>query len=356
MNKHTLFTKVHDYYADLAAKLGTARHEISMTYLSFDKGEWATRISDVLCSKALSGVQVRLMVDEFGQLLDEPRHAIQNIGLFRRLRSHGVQVNIYRPASPLNIKNRLHCKIAAIDDHTVFMGGSNIGDYYTAWTDTNMRVDGDFGRTFHNVYDFLLAHSQGEDAKARSFETGNLPAGTDRLFLTLPRQRQDIRNALMRLIRNAGKAIFIRTWYFLPDDEMLEALCDKARNGTQVNILLSHETRIRPVDFANYIHVHKLASAGGNVYRYMGKYMHSKAAWNDNGDVVLGSANLDPHSMRNNFESCLQIHDPTLAWELRRDFYGDIKNSLPQTPETFMRRSLADKVLTYTCNLASPWM
>jgi len=356
MNKHTLFTKVRDYYADLVVKLGTAQQEISMTYLSFDDGEWATKISDVLCSKALSGVKVRLMVDEFGQLLDEPRHAIQNIGMFRRLRSHGVQVNIYRPASPLNIKNRLHSKIAAIDGHTVFMGGSNIGDYYTTWSDTNLRVDGDFGRTFHNVYDFLLAHSQGEDATARSFETGNLRAGTDKLFLTLPRQRQDIRNALMQLILNAGKSIYIRTWYFLPDDEMLDALCEKARNGVQVNILLSHETRVRPVDFANYIHVNKLVCAGGNVYRYTGRYMHSKTAWNEKGDVIIGSANLDPHSMSVNFESCLQIHNPTLAWELRRAFYADLATSARQTPESFLRRSVADKVLTYACNLVSPWM
>lgn len=351
-----LFTKVQDYYADLVAKLGTAQNEISMTYLSFDSGEWATKISDVLCSKALSGVKVRLMVDEFGHLLDEPRHAVQNIGLFRRLRSHGVQVNIYRPASPLQINNRLHCKIAAIDGHTVFLGGSNIGDYYTTWTDSNLRVDGDFGMTFHNVYDFLLAHSQDEDTSARSFETGNLLAGTDKLFLTIPRQRQDIRNALMQLIQNTEKAIFIRTWYFLPDDEMLEALCEKARSGVQVNILLSHETRVRPVDFANYIHVHKLVCAGGNVYRYTGKYMHSKAAWNDHGDVIFGSANLDPTSMSINFESCLQINNLSLAWELRRAFYADLATSAQQTPDSFLRRSLANKALTYACNLASPWL
>ena len=46
----------------------------------------------------------------------------------------------------LQVNNRLHCKIAAIDGHTVFLGGSNIGDYYTTWTDSNLRVDGDFVR------------------------------------------------------------------------------------------------------------------------------------------------------------------------------------------------------------------
>lgn len=356
MNQHTLFTKVQDYYSDLAAQLATAEHVISMTYLSFDHGRWAEQIAQILTAKAAAGVHVRLMVDEFGQLLDEPRHALKNIILFNFLRSHGVQVDVYRPAAPLQLNNRLHCKFAAIDDHVVFLGGSNIGDYYTTWTDTNLRVDGSLGDVFHNTYDFLKSFSKNGHALNSSLDTKNLWAGHDRLWLTIPRQRCDIRKELMNLILDADKSIFIRTWYFLPDDEMLESLCMQAKNGVQVNVLLSHETRVRPVDFANYIHVHKLVCAGGNVYRYAGSYMHSKAAWNDHSDVLFGSANLDPHSMRINFEACLKIHDPKLAWELRRSFYSDLAASPKQTSQSYLRRSLADKALTHACNLASPWL
>ncbi len=356
MNRHTLFTKVKDYYSDLAAQLAAARHVISMTYLSFDHGRWAEQIAQILTARAAAGVQVRLMVDEFGQLLDEPRHALKNAAFFNQLRTHGVQVDVYRPAAPLQINNRLHCKFAAIDDRTVFIGGSNIGDYYTTWTDSNLRVDGSLGNTFHAIHDFLHGFSKNGDPAARSLDTTNLWAGDDRLWLTLPRQRYDIRKELMNLILDANKSIFIRTWYFLPDDEMLEALCTQAKNGVQVNVLLSHETRLRPVDLANYIHVHKLACAGGNVYRYAGRYMHSKAAWNDHNDVLFGSANLDPHSMRINFESCLKIHDPKLACELRRSFYSDLATSPKQTSESYLGRSLADKALTHACNLASPWL
>ena len=171
MNQHTLFTNVQDYYANLVTRLWTARESISMTYLSFDSGGWAVRISEVICSKAFSGVKVRLMVDEFGQLLDEPRHAVKNVALFRYLRSHGVQIDIFHPAAPLSINNRMHCKIAAIDDRTAFLGGSNIGDYYTSWTDSNLRVDGQLGNTFHQVYDFLLGYSRRGNVHTRSLDT-----------------------------------------------------------------------------------------------------------------------------------------------------------------------------------------
>lgn len=356
MNRHTLFTNVQDYYQNLVTELATARQEISMAFLSFDSGKWAEEISQVLIAKAGCGLRVRLMVDEFGQVLDEPRHVLKNIALFNHLRSHGVEVYTFRPASPLQMNSRLHCKVTAIDHRTVYLGGSNIGDYYTTWTDSNLRVDGEFGNTFHAIFDFLRSFSQDGEPASRLMDISNLRAGSDRVWLTVPRHKQDIRQALMNLILNADKSIFIRTWYFLPDNEMLEALCMQAKKGVMVNVLLSHETRVRPVDFANYIHVHKLVCAGGNVYRYAGRYMHSKAAWNDHSNVLFGSANLDAHSMKINFESYLEINDSKLAWELRQAFYADLATSPKQTSQSYLHRSLADKALTHACNLASPWL
>jgi cardiolipin synthase A/B len=355
VNRHVLFTKVADYYADLVAKLQSARHHISMAFLSFDSGRWAEQISRVLISQAASGVRVRLMVDEFGQVLDEPRHLLENIALFHHLRSHGVQVDVYRPRAPLKINNRLHCKFAAIDDCMVYLGGSNIGDYYTTWTDTNLRVEGELGNTFHQLYDFVSGFSRNGPG-CPALDTGNLWAGNDRLWLTVPRHNCHIRQALLDLILEADQSIHIRTWYFLPDNEILAALCARARKGVEVNVLLSHETRVRPVDFANYVHVHKLVDSGGHVYRYTGKYMHSKVAWNDHNHILFGSANLDPHSMKTNFESCLKINNLQLARELRHAFAADLATSPRQTLHSYLRRSLADKALTHACNLVSPWM
>jgi len=261
MNKHTLFTKVQDYYENLVAELANAETEISMSFLAFEDGKWAGEIAQVLETKVNEGVRVRLIVDEIGQLFDKHHNMHRNFEILNHMRSLGVQVDIFKPAAPLQISNRIHTKFVAIDDRTVFLGGSNIGDYYTTWTDTNLRVDGSLGDTFHNLYNFLTGFSQGGDVNARSLDTSNLVAGNERLWLTVPHQSSDIRQALLDMIRKAEKSIFIRTWYFLPDDEMLNALCEQAQKGVQVNILLSHETRVRPVDFANYLHIHKLVCA-----------------------------------------------------------------------------------------------
>lgn len=356
--ENMLFTQIKPYYRDLVEQLETAQDTISMTYLTFDAGEWAGRIAQVLRKKAAGGVYVRLMVDELGEITDEPRHILHNHALLNSLRAAGVQVDLFRPSghglSPLN---RLHCKICAIDRHTAYLGGSNIGDYYLSWSDTNLRLNGELGNTFHGIYDYLGQFSaNGVPATFLPIDPSNLWAGCGRIWLTIPQQQADIRCALLELIDKADQSIHIRTWYFLPDREILQALCSKAEQGISVNVLLSHQTRVHPVDAANYLHAHQLALRGGRVYRYTGQYMHAKLAWNNRSDVLLGSANLDPHSMTGNFEICLAVRDTRLVQKLGQAFEADLSTCFAQTPDVYNRRSLPGKFLSHICNLASAWL
>jgi len=354
----TLFTNVETYYKDLVVELETAETNISMMYYAFDHGEWAAKISQVLMNKAQDGVNVRLMADGYGQILDEPRHVLKNKALFQDLLRAGVDVETFQPTgNRLEKINRLHCKVCAIDDRTVFLGGSNIGDHYPTWDDSNLRLDGPLGDTFHNVFDYVRQFSNGERSpQSLDLNLSQLYGGDSQVWLTVPKQRQDIRKALLKLILEAEKEIYIRTWYFLPDQEILNALRHQAENGVRVYVLLSHKTRVRPIDFANYIHCHKLAKAGGRVFRYTEKYMHAKAAWNDRGDVVFGSANLEHVALEKTFECCIAVRDHKLARDLKRAFYADVPSCIEQTPEIFRKRPAPQKALSYACNLASPWL
>jgi cardiolipin synthase len=250
----------------------------------------------------------------------------------------------------------MHCKFCAVDEETVYLGGSNVGDYYTTWSDTNLRVDGCLGDTLHKTYDHLRSFSVKGETTPSELDLSDLWVGDDRLLLTVPGSRFDIRSALLDLFKNAKRSIHLRTWYFLPDADLLNAMCSQAENQVKVNVLLSHRTRVRLVDLANAIHVHRLTCAGGRVFRYTDSYMHAKTAWNDQGTILLGSANLDPHSMATNFESCLQINDPTLARQLKQAFQADLDRCEEQSPDSYRRQTLPDKFISHTCNLASPWL
>jgi cardiolipin synthase len=344
----TLFTQVKPFYQNLVSALEKAQSSISMMYYAFDHGKWAHKISKVLTEKAQSGVCVRLIVDQFGQLLDDHRHAIKNRILMRELMEAGVQVVVFNPkGNRLSKLNRLHCKISAIDHNAVFLGGSNIGDHYTGWDDTNLLLSGPIGDRFHQITNYVGQFSDDHKCFPKpDINLTNLIAGDAQILLTVPKHRCDIRRALLKLIFDAEKSIYIRTWYFLPDSEILNALRSRAEEGVDVNILLSHRTRVRPIDFANIIHCHKIARSGGRVIRYTKKFMHAKVAWNDQDEVILGSANLESNALHNSFECCISLNDHNLASNLRKAFEADSIFGFIQTPDFFWGRSLQKKVLS----------
>lgn len=356
--RSTLYTQVRPFYTDLLNALPTARERITMMYFTFDSGEWANKIAQMLIAKAAAGVQVRLMVDAFGLALDAPQHTFQNLELLKTLRHAGITVVTFQPGGHrLSQANRLHTKICALDEHTAFIGGSNIGDHYLGWDDNNLRLEGDLGPIFHTLFDFIRGHSQGGyNASRPNIHLSRLFAGDAQVLLTVPHQRYDIRRAMLNLILDADKAVYIRNWYFLPDKEILNALRSQARRGVTVNVLFSHRTRVPAIDVANYIHGHKLAKEGGQVYRFTGGFMHAKVAWNDSGEVLFGSANMDAKAMEDNFECSLVLNDAELVHQLRMAFETDTRASILQTPEIFSRRPLPLKALSYACNLASPWL
>ena len=167
MNQHTLFTNVQAYYENLNSELVNAKKKISISFLSFVQGEWAEKISQALIQKAKAGVRVQMIVDEIGEVWDDRKRLFDNINLVHHLRKHGIQVEVFRPTPPMKINNRLHCKFIAIDENIVYIGGSNIADFYTQWIDANLRIDGNLGNTFHTLYDFLFNYSKNGNKTSR---------------------------------------------------------------------------------------------------------------------------------------------------------------------------------------------
>lgn len=356
--QYRVFRQVEDLYSEMVGALRGAERRISMMYFTFDHGDWSGRMAAVLAERAAAGVEVRLMVDGFGLALDAPRNTFRNLKLLADLDRSGVRVVRFHPSgNRLGVANRLHTKICAIDEDLAFVGGSNIGDHYVGWEDCNLRMSGEIGPAFHDLFEYLRSNSMGAQPDGGpELRLSRLFAGSAQVYLTVPKQRYDIRRALLDLILSAEESIHIRSWYFLPDREILYALRSQAEHGVEVNVLLSHRTRVPAIDRANHIHIHKLVTSGGRVFRYRGRYMHAKVAWNDQGTVLFGSANLDAQAMKGNFECSLVVCDLGLARRLEAVFEADTSRSQYQTPDSFRRRSFSTKVLALACSAASPWL
>lgn len=328
MTQLQLFTQVPAYYTALQAALSAARQHIHLAAYAFDDGQIARKVGCILAHKAASSVTVHLMVDEAGLYLDNWRNGRSNQRLLAQLQKSGVQVDLFRPnGRRLSQFNRLHCKFCTIDDQVAFVGGSNVGDHYLQWRDTNLRLSGNLGDGFRRLYDSLRAF--GGNGRCPTCPPA-LTVADMPLLLTVPGHRQDIRRALLDLILSARTAVSLRSWYFLPDAEIMNALLSQAESGVRVTILLSHRTRVSLIDLANRRLCHRLAQAGAHIYRYNGRFMHAKEAWNDRGKVLLGSANIDRWALRTNFECCLHLHDAALARQLSQECQADAVYCLPR--------------------------
>lgn len=321
MTQFKLFNNVHEHYTALQAALRNAKHQIFMAYFAFDDGQIARSVGHILAQKAAAGVEVNLLVDEAGQYLDNWRNGRRNRQLLAQMQASGVQVDLFRPRGRrLSQFNRLHCKFCAIDGVTAFVGGSNVGDHYLGWRDTNLRLEGALGDGFARLYASLRQFGgQGRisDCPAQ-LSVADMP-----LLLTVPGRRQDIRRALLDIILSAKSVVTLRSWYFLPDKEIMNALLSQAENGVRVTILFSHHTRVPLIDIANRRLCRELTRAGALIFRYTGRFMHAKEAWNDQGDILIGSANIDRWALRTNFECCLRIKNHKLSHQLSAELSAD---------------------------------
>lgn len=259
-----LFTEVLPFYQALATAVSQAQHRIHMAYYAFDDGEWARRLGVALQERVAAGVKVHLMVDEAGQVLDHARNGWRNRRLLADLQGQGVQVDLFRPQGRrLCCLNRLHGKFCAIDGRTAFIGGSNIGDHYLGWRDSNLQLTGELGDGFACLYQ--LWRQFGGMAMPRPHWPTTLQVAGFPVLLTVPGHRQDIRRALLDIILGAETAVTLRSWYFLPDKEIMNALLSQAENGVRVSILCSHHTRVPLIDYANRPLCRRLVQAGAHI-------------------------------------------------------------------------------------------
>ena len=324
-NQYHLFHEVEPFYISLLDSISKAQKSISMLYLIYDQGVWADQLNEVLIRKHNAGIRVRLMADYIGTITDHPLNLINNIKMVNQLRNSGLEFTLFNPSGPrMSILDRLHIKMCAVDEKYLFLGGSNIGDYYVGWQDTNLRIEGSLGNAGHEIFDFVESKSKHKLSSAISkIDLSKSCCGDAQLILTVPGTRRDILRCLVNLVLNARSPIYFRYWYFLPSKELLNALLSQLEIGIQLNIMVSNSTRVPIIDLVNRISLRKLKLAGAKICRYKKRNMHSKIAWTESGEIILGSANIEDRGLSNNFELCVKINNSEMADELSEAFWRD---------------------------------
>ncbi|MDR0899839.1 MAG: phospholipase D-like domain-containing protein, partial [Lactobacillaceae bacterium] len=135
------------FFEDLISEIKKARHSIHLEFFTIFDDQIGNEVVNILTEKALSGVEVRVVFDQFGS---KGRHK----KLYKKLVEAGGEVYpfLMRPFQLLTfrINFRLHRKIVVIDGKVGYIGGFNIGDMYLGkskkfghWRDTQLKLIGE---------------------------------------------------------------------------------------------------------------------------------------------------------------------------------------------------------------------
>lgn len=299
-------------YVAMWRAIAAARDYIVLSTYIFESDDTGRRFIDALAEAVARGVRVWVILDGVGGYYSWPR-------AHKLLRRKGVKVarflapRLLPPQFHLNLRN--HRKILVVDGEIGFTGGMNIGGRHlvdeatgTGTTDLHFQVRGpvieQLCKVFAEDWQFCtgellelacpLREAEGE-AFARCIRDGP-NEDMDKISLTV-----------MGAIAAARTSLTLITPYFLPPAAIISSLQTAALRGVDVAVLLPERSNLRYVDWATRNLLLELMQYGVKVFYQPPPFPHTKLLVVDDCYAQIGSANIDPRSLRLNFELNMEL-------------------------------------------------
>ncbi|KOF54320.1 MULTISPECIES: phospholipase D-like domain-containing protein [unclassified Achromobacter] len=353
------------YPAMLLAIRG-ARHAIAMQSYIFDNDVIGREMAQALIEAHARGVQVRVLIDAIGAKYSRPP-------IVRMLARGGVPVARFM-TNPLGVMRmpyanlRSHRKVLVVDGRVGFTGGMNVRAAFVSAVagqrvnaDTHFRLEGpivtqlmsvfahDWNFTTHESLPARPWFDPHATAPAGSVPMRCVPSGPDRAI-------GSTHNMLLGALAVAQRRVRIQSPYFLPDQTLIGALATAARRGVQVDIVIPGKNNLRLVDYAMTAQLDQVIHTGCRVWRARGAFDHSKLMTVDDAWAYVGSSNLDPRSLRLNFELDTEIYDPELARWIGARIDGLIANARRETLENLLSAPFLKRLRNKVIWLATPYL
>jgi len=314
-------------YPAMLEAIAWAERSISLATYIFDNDRIGQVFAVALGDAVGRGVEVRVLIDGAGA-----RYSRRSI--VGDLRSRGVRVERFLPTfSParlfvMNLRN--HRKIMVVDGCTGFTGGMNIryGNVLLEnpkhpVRDVHFRVAGPVVAQLQETFAEDWCFTTGESLDGELWFPPLARAGEQ--VLRGIRDGPDLDHdklllAILGAVGVARESVHIVTPYFLPEPPLISALNLAAMRGVDVQIVIPAENNIRTVGWACDAVLPQVLGLGCRVWKSPTPFDHSKLFIIDGRYSLIGSTNLDPRSLRLNFEFNLESYSDELAGELETLF------------------------------------
>jgi len=264
----------------------------------------------------------------------------------------------------LHFNLRNHRKLLVVDGCVGFTGGMNIGDRHLVSEqgdggvkDLHFRIEGpvvgQMQDAFCEDWEFVTKERLSGRMHSSVFKgpalCRGISAGPNEDF-------EKLHWLLTGVLAVARERVCIMTPYFIPDRGLITALNSAVLRGVKVELLLPERNNLPLVQWASRAYLWELLQYGVRIYLQPPPFDHSKLLLVDDLYTLVGSANLDPRSLRLNFEFDLEIYDADLNARLVDHFEGCRDAARLLTLAEVDGRPLLAKMRAATAKLLSPYL
>lgn len=353
-------------YPAMIAAIDGAQKTIALETYIFDNDSQGKLFVEALARAHKRGVEIRVLIDAIGVRYSGPPN------ITWALRRAGIPYALFM-TNPLGMRMpyanlRSHRKILVVDGRVGFTGGMNIRESFVstvagdrAGNDTHFQVEGpavvQLMAVFAHDWEFTTKETLAFDRWVASDWNPPEPHVAVRCIHSGPdRYVASTHSLLLGAFAVAQHHIRLQSPYFLPDQVLLGAINTAARRGVLVDIVIPGQNNLRLVNYAMTAQLDQVVSAGCRVWRAAGNFNHSKLATIDGAWSLIGSSNIDPRSLRLNFELDMEIYSRPLARQIEDLIDLEISHSELVTLESLaaipFRKRLRNRVIW----LASPYL
>ncbi|WP_243238678.1 cardiolipin synthase [Romboutsia sp. 1001713B170207_170306_H8] len=370
-NSVDIFDKSRDFFDSLLYELKNAKNYINIQFYIFKDDVIGSEIIDILCEKAKSGVEVRLIYDAVGSRLLSEKTLL-------KLKKSGVKTGAFFPSLMkivnFNLNYRNHRKIVVIDGNIAYVGGNNIGDEYLGkdpkfgeWRDTHLKLTGDcivdlntrfildWRYTTQENLDLSKYFTKSQGSNIYYNKSSNnvgiqiVSSGPDITEL------DEIKYGYIKMIQKARKYIYIQTPYLILDRTLIDSLKIACLSGVDVRIMIPSKPDHPFVYWASCSYAGELLKFGAKIYTYgENAFLHAKTIVIDDAVCSIGTANMDIRSFELNFEVNAFIYSKEVSIKQRNIFEKDITNSKQMTIDMYNSRPKLIIIKEAVSRLLSP--
>jgi cardiolipin synthase A/B len=242
-----------------------------------------------------------------------------------------------------------------VDGRIAFTGGAAVGDKWLGdaddedhWREVMVEVRGCLATNLQSAFAQLWVGSTGEILAGDEFFPADHgePDGEElsrhvHVISSPTHGSRPLRVFFHVTLACARESIHLTNAYFAPDASTRRVLCERARAGVDVRLLLpNHHTDAAPVRWAGQSFYGELLDAGVRIFEYQPTMIHSKILVVDGVWTVIGSANMDIRSKELNQEVVIGILDSPLGGQVRDTFLEDLERAREIEPEAWRRRGV----------------